>query len=437
MNIGRFTKNLLDSIADAGEKFLDLRRTRGTSIQNLLDLCNDLISHKGVASGLALARQVVMRYENLSKAEKLDFLLTLNRDMGTDLDAVTVAAREFVAAPDEKLLEVLSGAISSRRKKLFSRMIVAPDGTQAIVKLREDLLHFLRSHPELKPMDDDLRELLTSWFNPGFLILKKIDWDTEASILEKIIRYEAVHDIENWNDLKKRLAPDRRCFAYFHPSLEDEPLIFVEVALTRGISSSIQSIIREENHDIGEEDTAIFYSINNCQKGLQKIPLGNFLIKMVVNGLASELPAIKTYSTLSPVPGFAKWLKEEINNPKSTQIPPREREVFKMLDDPQWQNNGEKCEALKKPLIRACACYLLKIKKYNKPLDPVARFHFGNGAQLYRINWMGNSSAHGIQESFGLMVNYLYDLKQIEPNHEAYVQKGELAVSKPVRGLVP
>ena len=210
MNIGRFAKNLVDSIADAGEKFLDLRRTRGTSVQNLLNLCGDLVSHKGVASGLALARQVVMRYENLNEQEKLEFLLTLNRNMGTDLDLVKGAAEQFAAAPDEKLLKELSGAMASPRQKLFSRMIMAPNGTHAIVKLREDLLGFLRQHPELKPMDDDLRELLTSWFNPGFLLLKKIDWDTEASILEKIIRYEAVHDIENWTDLKKRLAPDRR-----------------------------------------------------------------------------------------------------------------------------------------------------------------------------------------------------------------------------------
>lgn len=436
MNIGRFAQNLLDSIADAGEKFLDLRRTRGTSVQNLLNLCSDLVSHKGVASGLALARQVVMRYENLNEKEKLEFLLTLNQNMGADMDQVKEAARQFVTAPDEKLLKKLSGTIASRRQKLFSRMIMAPNGTQAIVKLRENLLQFLRSNPELKPMDDDLRELLTSWFNPGFLILKKIDWDTEASILEKIIRYEAVHDIENWNDLKKRLAPDRRCFAYFHPSLEDEPLIFVEVALTRGISASIQSIIKDENIDYEEKDTAIFYSINNCQKGLRKIPLGNFLIKMVVNALAEELPNIKTYSTLSPVPGFATWLNKELNNEKSNIINPKERETLDHLKDEKWYHDSAKSQLLKKPLLRLCAHYLVKEKKYGKPKDAVARFHFGNGAQLHRINWMGNTSAYGIERSFGLMVNYLYDPKQIEKNHEAYVQKGELAVSKSVRGLV-
>lgn len=436
MTIGQFAKNLLDSIADAGEKFLDIRLTRGTSIQNLLDLSRDLVSHKGVASGLALARQVVTRYEGLNNAEKLEFLSGLNKNLGPDLKLVKEAAAKFADSPDEQGLQQLSGALTSGRQKLFSRMIMAPNGTQAIVNLREDLLEFLHDHPELKAIDNDLRNLLTSWFNPGFLILKKIDWDTEASILEKIIRYEAVHDIENWNDLKKRLAPDRRCFAYFHPSLEDEPLIFVEVALTKGIASSIQSIIRDENNDKGEEDTAIFYSINNCQRGLRKIPLGNFLIKMVVNELAAELPDIKTYSTLSPVPGFARWLKAELQKEKSDVINGKDREIFKLLDDPLWHNDEEKSEALRKPLLRACAQYLVKAKKYDKPFDPVARFHFGNGAQLYRINWMGNDSPAGIQKSFGIMVNYLYDLKQIEKNHEMYVKDGELAISKSVRGLV-
>ncbi len=436
MNIGRFTKNIVDSIADAGEKFLDLRRTRGTSTQNLVGLCEDLVSHKGVASGLALARQLVHRYEQFSTEEKLDFMLRLNKTMGPNLETVKKIALKFAESPDEKLLGELSESISSDRRKLFSRMIMAPNGTKAIVSLREDLLSFLKRHRELKPMDDDLRDLLTSWFNPGFLTLTKIDWNTEASILEKIIQYEAVHDIENWSDLKKRLSSDRRCFAYFHPSLEDEPLIFVEVALTKGISGSIQSIIHEENNIEEEKDTAIFYSINNCQKGLRKIPLGNFLIKLVVNELAAELPNIKTYSTLSPIPGFAKWLNLELDKKESQYITQKEQEYLEILKNNNWQDDPSKSQLLKKPLLKLCSNYLVKEKKYGKPLDPVARFHFGNGAQLHRINWMGNTSAYGIERSFGLMVNYLYDLKQIEKNHEAYVQSGELAVSKSVRGLM-
>jgi malonyl-CoA decarboxylase len=435
MRIGRFAKNLFDSIADAGEKYLDLRRIRGTSPQNLLALCRDLVSHKGVASGLALARQLVNRYENLKREEKLDFLRSLNKTMGPDLESIKKIAVKFSKSPDEKLLGDLSASIASDRQKLFSRMIMAPNGTKVLVKLREDLIDFIKVHPELKPMDNDLRELLTSWFNPGFLELRKIDWNTEASILEKIIRYEAVHDIKNWNDLKQRLAPNRRCFAYFHPSLEDEPLIFVEIALTKGIPGSIQSIINESSGETRNFDTAIFYSINNCQKGLRKIPLGNFLIKMVVNELAEELPQLKNFSTLSPVPGFAEWLNKEINRNDDKLLSEKEKETLSLLKDENWHSDKNKVSLLKKPLERLCAHYLINEKRYHKPLDPVARFHFGNGAQLYRINWLGNTSNYGMERSFGLMVNYLYDLKQIEKNHEAYLQTGELAVSKSVRGL--
>lgn len=436
MNIGRFAKNVFDSIADAGEKFLDLTRLRSNPIQNLIDLCGDLISHRGVASGIALAREAVNRYAELEREEKLAFLLAINKEMGPNFKEIKNAADHFSKTPDENSLKNLAAQIKTNRQKLFSRMIFAPNGVQAIVSLRKDLLDFLSEHPELKALDDEVQNLLTSWFNPGFLVLKKIDWDTEASILEKIIQYEAVHDIANWTDLKKRLVANRRCFAYFHPSLGDEPLIFVEVALTKGISENIQSIISLENPDNGDFDTAIFYSINNCQRGLRKIPLGNFLIKMVVTELARELPSIKVYSTLSPVPGFASWLKKQMAADKSGFIPAKEFEILKLLEDEQWYRNKEKSDQLEKPLLMACATYLVKVKKGNKPLNPVARFHFGNGAQLYRINWMGNRSEHGISESFGIMVNYLYDLRQIESNHEAYVQHGELAVSKYVRSLV-
>ena len=434
--IGRFAKNLVDSIADAGEKFLDSRRLRGTSMQTLIKLCDDLISHKGVASGIALAREVVSRYGVLSVDEKLTFFLELKRRTGPNLSDIKKAAGEFSKTPDEKNLAVLSNKIISNRRKLFSRMNMAPNGTQAIVAMRKDILGFIPAHPGLQAIDDELKLLLTTWFNPGFLSLKKIDWDTEASILEKIIQHEAVHNIANWNDLKKRLVADRRCFAYFHPALEDEPLIFVEVALTKGIPGSIQSIISEESDGGAEADTAIFYSINNCQHGLRRIPLGNFLIKMVVTELAAELPSIKTYCTLSPIPGFADWLFEEIKLDKSKIIAAKDRKVLKMIEDKDWHKDKNKCKELKKPLLKACANYLVSVKRKDKPLNSVAKFHFGNGAQLYRINWMGNTSAHGFAESLGLMVNYLYDLKQIETNHEAYVQRGKLAISKSVRSVM-
>lgn len=431
--IRRITKSILDPIADAGEKFLDLTKFHGTANQKLLDLCKDLISHKGVASGIALAREVVNHYQKLNQEEKLTFFLDLDKQFGPSLPEIEKVAKDFVNQPGEQSLRLLTTSLQSNRQKLFSRMNMAPNGTRAIVDLRKDLLKFIRSNPELKTVDDDLKVLLKSWFNPGFLVLKRINWDTEASILEKIIQYEAVHNIENWNDLKQRLVKDRRCFAYFHPALEDEPLIFVEVALTKGITGSIQEIFSKESNGKNNWDTAIFYSINNCQRGLRQIPLGNFLFKMVATELAEELPAIKTYSTLSPVPGFADWLKEELQSDSSDIIPDSDKDVLKLLEDPEWFTDEEKRKNFKKPVISACANYLVGVKKNGYPVNPVAKFHFGNGAKLYRINWMGNTSEHGIAESFGLMVNYLYDLKNIESNHEAYVQRGELAISKSIR----
>ena len=435
MTIGGFAKNIFDSIADAGEKFLDLR-LRGSPSRILIKLCEDLVSHKGVASGVALAREVVHRYRSLKNEEKLKFLLEIDQKFSVNFEEIKKAADDFVLTPDEEALRNLSATMESNRKKLFSRMNMAPDGTPAIVALRQDLLSFIKDHPELKELDEDLKELLTSWFNPGFLTLRRIDWDTEASILEKIIQYEAVHSIANWSDLKQRLVADRRCFAYFHPALEDEPLIFVEVALTKGIASSIQTIFKGNGQSKDDANTAIFYSINNCQQGLRQIPLGNFLIKRVVNELALELPSIKTYSTLSPVTGFAQWLWNELKSDESKILSQKEREILGLIEHSNWHEDKEKCDKLQKPLLKACANYLVNIKKKGKPINAVARFHFGNGASLYRINWMGDISTNGIAEYFGLLVNYLYNPKSIESNHERYVQEGKLAVSKSIRSAL-
>jgi malonyl-CoA decarboxylase len=433
--IRRFAKNIIESIADAGAKFLDLRLS-GAPTRALVTLCEDLISQKGVASGIALAREVVHRYQSLDRDEKLTFFLELSRRIGPDMAAIEKAADNFVLNPNNETLRNLSVTMESNRQKLFSRMNMAPNGTPAIVELRQDLLSFINEHPELAAVDEDLKRLLTSWFNPGFLTLIRIDWDTEASILEKIIQYEAVHSIENWHDLKQRLVADRICFAYFHPALEDEPLIFVEVALTKGMASSIQAIIRDDAQGREEANTAVFYSVNNCQQGLRQIPLGNFLIKRVVTELVRELPSIKTYCTLSPITGFAKWLRDELTSDESKFLPKEEKEALSLIEHPAWHQDAEKCEILKKPLIKACANYLVNVKKHGKPLNAVARFHFGNGASLDRINWMGDTSENGMGEYLGLMVNYLYDLKHIESNHEAYVQQGELAVSKSIRAAL-
>jgi len=432
--IGRFAKNLLDSIADAGENFIDLTRLRGTPTQKLLDLCEDLISHKGVASGIALARQVVGRYQELNADEQLEFFTALAHNFSPDLAGTRKIAAAFIDTPDEKTFEELRRSMRTNRQVLFSRMNMAPKGTQAVVDLRRDLLRFIPDHPELKVVDNDLQILLHTWFNPGFLELKRIDWHTEATILEKIIRYETVHNIEDWDDLKQRLVANRRCFAYFHPALEDDLLIFVEVALTKGIADAIQPIIDDDKQDLKKFDTAIFYSINNCQRGLRGIPLGNFLIKMVVTELNRELPHLRKYSSLSPVTGFAPWLTGKLDE-KSDHFDEEDRELLQLTKQHNWHKDPDTTKKLKKPLLKACAHYLLNEKKRGKPLNSVARFHFGNGAELYRINWMGNSSEHGLADSFGLMVNYLYDLKHIEANHENYARYGALAVSKSVKNL--
>lgn len=433
--IGRFAKNIFNSIADAGENFLDLTRLRGTPLQKMSNLCKDLVSHKGAASGMALARAVVSRYQSLNDQEKLSFFQLLLKDYGPDMKSIKKVANEFTINPDENSVDTLRKSLKSKRLELFSRMNMAPDGTEAIVDLRKDLLQFIKNNPGLKAIDNDLKSLLKSWFNPGFLVLRRIDWETEASILEKIIRYETVHNIENWDDLKQRLVENRRCFAFFHPALEDDPLIFVEVALTKGIAGSMQAIFEQGTKDNTKYDSAIFYSINNCQRGLRGIPLGNFLIKRVVAEIAQEIPSINKYSSLSPVTGFSKWLIKQTNLEK-TQNPEIDKMMLMLLNKENWHKDTRAISKLKKRLLKACAHYLINEKKKGKPINSVARFHFGNGAELYRINWMGNTSAHGLEDSFGIMVNYRYDPRHIESNHENYVRYGELSVSKSAKALL-
>ncbi len=432
--IGYFTRNIFESIADTGEKFLDLSGFRGTPVQELMDLCNDLISHKGIVSGIALAREVVTRYKALNDNERLAFFQELTLVIESEISNIKMVAEDFVHHPDEESLQELYKSLRTKYRKLFNRMNMAPNGTEVIVDLRRDLLRLLPEHPELKAIDNELRRIFTTWFNPGFLVLKRIDWNSEASVLEKIIRYETVHNIGSWKDLKQRLVENRRCFAYFHPSLGDEPLIFVEVALTKGIANSVQTILHNEKEE-KNRDTAIFYSINNCQRGLKGIPLGNFLIKMVVTEIAKELPSIKYFSSLSPVTGFSDWLKTAINSGED-KLFGEDINTLKLALQPDWYPDPKIRKQVKNPLMKVCANYLVNQKKNGKPVNSVARFHFSNGAELYRINWMGNSSKHGMADSFGLMVNYLYDLRHIEINHERYTGKGELAISRNIKKLL-
>jgi malonyl-CoA decarboxylase len=361
----------------------------------------------------------------MAPAERLDFCAWLAGGFGPDEGVLRAAAEAYLAEPGGAAAQALAEAAEPPRQELLRRINQGQGGTAALVRLRREILGALRGRPELEALDSDLRHLFASWFNRGFLELRRIDWNTPAAVLEKLIEYEAVHEIAGWADLRRRLAADRRCFAFFHPALPGEPLIFVEVALVRGLAEAVQPLLAPDTDEAGQRaraagaDTAIFYSISNCQDGLRGISFGNFLIKQVVEELKAELPQLKQFATLSPVPGFRRWV---------TRLPEGERVELPEAEAP--------AEELREGLMRLCARYLTTSEAGRGALDPVARFHLGNGARLERINWRGNVAPRGIAESGGIMVNYLYDPDTIEANHEAYATTGAVARSAEVDALL-
>jgi malonyl-CoA decarboxylase len=292
--------------------------------------------------------------------------------------------------------------------------------------MRRRILKQLVARPHWAGINADLAHLFNSWFNRGFLVLQRIDWNTSAMVLEKLIKYEAVHEIQGWPDLRRRLQADRRCYAFFHPALPDEPVIFIEVALTRGVSTHVQPLLDLNSAvtDPASADCAIFYSITNCQEGLRGVSFGNLLIKQVAEHLGREFPRLKTFATLSPIPGFRPWLTE-----KSVQYPALS-DLLARLDVPGWQQDEAAVAALQRPLIRLCAQYLMHAKQGRDPLDPVARFHLGNGARLERLNWLGDTSRSGMRRSAGLMVNYVYRLDEVERNHETFAKDGRIVAAR-------
>jgi malonyl-CoA decarboxylase len=447
-----FFGELLQTISDQGKALVE--RTRGRRgapaerSESLVDTCEELVSVRGEASGTALARDILLRFAELTTGPRIAFFEALAHRFGPDRGRIERAVAAWQNSPSDVTAAELHHSAEPRRQELFRRLNMAPGGTKALVAMREKLMNALDHREDLAAVDADFVHLFSSWFNRGFLVLRRIDWSTPANILEKIIHYEAVHEIGDWRDLRARIdPPDRRCYAFFHPALVDEPLIFVEVALTREIADAILPILagKREVMASGRATTAVFYSISNCQRGLAGVSFGSFLIKQVAAEISRELPRISTFVTLSPVPAFAAWLRRELKEDPPKAIAADDRAELMALATGEWFKDPDGAERLREPLMRAAATYFLTARTRTRaPVDPVARFHLGNGARLERIDWLADPSPKGIAQSFGVMVNYLYDLDDIEKNHEAYAGSRTIVASsavkklaRPMRELVP
>jgi malonyl-CoA decarboxylase len=380
----------------------------------LLDLAGDLLSLRGRASGPALASAFFDQYEASSVAARQEFLQQLHAKYARDPAAIDAAMAKWQKNRDEASARTLNDATESPCLRLINMLNLAPDGTRRLLAMRTDLLDAPPGDPGLRALDSEFSDAFSAWFNAGFLELRRLTWDTPAAVLEKIIKYEAVHSIAGWDDLRRRVEPvDRRCYGFFHPQMPDEPLIFVEVALTPEMPGAINAILSEKRKlvDPHKANCAIFYSISNCQKGLLGIPFGNFLIKRVAGLLSDELPQLKTFATLSPVPGFARWLTLE-------------------------QGEGAKVPGDRQLKVLAAKYLVHGRKKKGTVLDSVARFHLGNGARLEAIHTGADMSPNGLKQSHGLMVNYVYDMAQIEANHIALFELDTVPASKAVMSLL-
>lgn len=432
----------------------------GDDLEKIRGQMSDCLSDKGgEVTARARAAELGRSYLSLNKVGRERFLSLLATEFGADHRAVDQAVEALAASDDEQARRQaerdMRRALVPRWRVLLRRFTALPEGVKFLVDLRAELLPLARNTPELADLDADLKDLLSDWFDVGLLELRRITWEAPAALLEKLIAYEAVHAIQSWDDLKNRLDSDRRCFAFFHPNMPDEPLIFVEVALVAGMSDNVQTLLDEHApaHDPRRADAAIFYSISNAQRGLSGISFGNFLIKRVVDLLRQELPNLKTFATLSPIPGFRKWFTAQIEAPQETLLTAGERKTLSALledasegDDAAllaaavgrdgWWDDEALRDALRGPVMRAGARYLTGAKRRSGgAVDPVAHFHLSNGARMERLNWLGDRSANGLRQSAGMMINYLYRLAEIDDNHEAYSDDGRVAVSSQIKGL--
>lgn len=399
----------------------------GGESEPIESLCAMMMASDGEYSSLLLAERILNAFERLDDESRLNFFTLLMTDYDVDIDAIKATADDYARYDDAKSLLRLTAAAEPRRQELLRRINLTPGGTRRLVKMREHLMNAMREQPELKKIDTDFLHLFNAWFNRGFLLMQPIDWTTPAHILEKIIAYEAVHEIESWSELRRRLQPsDRYCYGFFHPSMEDEPLVFVEVALTDEIPRGIGEILQPDpDGEVPDNPScAIFYSISNCHAGLGGVSFGNFLIKQVATSLKLRFPQLKTFCTISPAPGFRRWLENEARD---------DAELESLVED--FDTDAD--DAQRERMARAAARYYLTAKKKTgEPVDPVARFHLKNGAMLERINVLGNPSDKGMEGAYGLMVNYVYDLSRVEENHEKYVQNNEVICSSQVRKLL-
>lgn len=425
-----YLQDVLSTVFENGSFFSAVDDAR-----SIVTLCDAIFSEKGEISGTNLAANILSKYEKLSDKDKLKFFEHLVKHFDLDASKVIAAAHNYIEKPSPENLTLLTKNSEPKRRELLRRLNQVPGATEKLVHMREDLFTYLKDSPHLNSLDADFEHLFSSWFNRGFLVLKPIDWKTPANILEKIIKYEAVHAINNWNELRRRLEPeDRQCFAFFHPAMPEEPLIFVEVALTKGLPQSVTDLLAKSREPIAKNDidTAVFYSISNCQKGLRGVSFGNFLIKQVVNDLSHDFLGLKNFITLSPIPGFRKWLKDEYADTKVKAI----KQINTALEDEAVFVQEDASKQLEKPMRVLLAKYFLDAKRADGlPLDPVSRFHLGNGASLMRFNWMADISDKGLKQSAGLMINYKYDLATVEENHESYAREKKINTTREIKAL--
>ena len=465
--IGRAFRDVADQarVAFSGTLRPDLPEEDAERLARRIDLC--LNGAGGEASARVRAADVGRIYLSLSPSRRHRFLSLLTQRHGIARTRLGLAIAAWDQAADDAAFEraetAMRAALVAPRVTLLTHFNSLPEGVKFLVDMRADLLRLTRSDPALAGLAEELRVLLAGWFDIGFLDLSRITWNSPAVLLEKLMDYEAVHEIRSWTDLKNRLDSDRRCFAFFHPRMPDEPLIFVEVALVDGMAGSVQRLLDEGEPpaDPRQADSAIFYSISNCQKGLAGVSFGDLLIKRVVDVLTRDFPDLKIFATLSPIPGFRAWLDERLAAADASLLSPAEAQVLaalaggeevaaatgaarpagivaleRLLARSDWPQDAAVCAALEAPLMRLCARYLALETGPNGVRDRVANFHLSNGARIERINWLGDTSPRGMAQSAGLMVNYRYKLGEIEANHESYKTHGIVTLQTSVKRLL-